>query len=303
MQPRVSTMLALFLFALPLAAQELPESGVSGFDFVYATSPSGVSQLFAVNLLLARQPVAVGTPVAAVPSRWAHRRRTLGALETAIAADPAEVFVTPMGDAVGNGALHFVDLRLGSPFPSVLVHTGNPAAYDVGLVPSLRYAFCAEDDGAGNTLLRGYSYATPGQLTPLVPPTLTIPGTPSAYVNRIEVDEAAGLLQVPTSTGVQVAFFIATMPQLVAGPFVSAGTQRVVTNAMSFDDNGVRTWIVGTTTFDVAGDPEEAGFLSWTASGSSQTGLFGPVPTVPAKSWVPAAGAEELALCSDGTDA
>jgi hypothetical protein len=95
-------------------AQELPRSGVTGFDAFYATSPDGTtSQLLSVNVHRSLAPIALAPPVGVVPSRWAHRRRTLGALETKIALADRGLFLTPMGDAVGNGSIHMVDLRGG----------------------------------------------------------------------------------------------------------------------------------------------------------------------------------------------
>src|SRR5262245_56399678 len=97
---------AASLFAASLAApslghaQELPESGVLGVDLVMASS-AGSSQLYLVALGSALVPIPVGPMLAGVPSRWAHRRRTLGALETAIEfADPLVLF-TPLGGAAG----------------------------------------------------------------------------------------------------------------------------------------------------------------------------------------------------------
>src|SRR5690606_27464791 len=149
---------------------ELPLSGVSGVDLVYATDAAGtVSQLYAVAPAFSMAPLPLGSAVGSVPSRWAHRRTTLGALETKMTFASVGVLMTPMGRVVGQGGIHLVDGRvpgIGSSF----VATGNPAGYDLALDESLQYVFAAEDDGAGGTLLRGFSYATPGPLQPLVPP-------------------------------------------------------------------------------------------------------------------------------------
>ena len=107
---------------------------------------------------------------------------------------------------------------LGAP----LVPTGNPAAYDVAHVRSLKFVFCTEDDGAGNTTLRGYSYATPGTLVPLTPPSVTLVGAPAAYVNRIGVDRTLLRLHVPTVTGIHVVALSASVPQKFSRCFRSS---------------------------------------------------------------------------------
>jgi len=299
-------LLGVLAFATALApatAQEMPLSGVTGRDFVYASSPSGTSQAYMLALTVAPAALPLGAPVASVPSRWAHRRRTLGALETQIAFDGSGVLLTPMGDAPGNGAIHMLDARLGAPIASLLVPTGNPAGYDLALLPALDLVFSAEDDGAGSTILRGYSYATPGQLTPLSPPSLTLPGAPAAYVNRIGVDADANLLHVPTVNGIAIVSVSTTAPNLVAGPFVTTTPAVPATNPTSFTHMGSKRWMVGTSRFNEGNAPLEAGYASWNSFGVSNTGLFGIVPSVPTKNWVPAAGAEELAVVSNGTDA
>jgi hypothetical protein len=184
-----------------------------------------------------------------------------------------------------------------------LFPTGNPAAYDVATLKQLDFVFSAEDDGLGNTILRGFSYASLGTLTPLSPPSLTIPGAPAAYVNRIGVDIGAQQLHVPTATGVQVVQLDASAPQMAAGPFVSCAPAAPATNPILFVRNGVNTWVMGTTTFGAVTTPVAGGFLAWDSSGASNAGVFGPVPSVPSKQWVPAVGTEELAVVSNGTDA
>jgi hypothetical protein len=290
----------LLLAALGSAsgAQELPLSGVTGFDLVYATS-GATSQLFAVNLDRSFAPIPLGPAVAGVPSRWAHRRRTLGGLETSIAHAGFLTFFTPMGDALGNGAIHVVDLRGG--LVSTLNATGNPAGYDLAVVEPLNFVFSAEDDGAGNTLLRGYSYAVAGPLTPLSPPTIACPGPPSAYTNRIGIDLDALELVVPTAVGVQIVELSASAPHMSAVSFVSALPAAPTTNPVQFDRNGTPTWIVGTSTFSGSA-PLAAGYLSWSTGGPSSSATFGTVPTDPSKQWVPAAGTEELAVVGNGTD-
>lgn len=286
------------------SAQELPKSGTLGVDFVYATDPATTtSQLYFIDAA-SQSAVAVGNSFNGVPSRWAHRRRTLSAVETSIElADPL-ILMTPLGDAVGNGAIHFLDARTGSILADLIVPTGNPAGYDLALFQPLQMVFSAEDDGVGGTTLRGFSYATPGALTSLSPATLSLPGAPSAYVNRIGVDVASQTLQVPTSTGVQIVQLGAANPQMALGPFVSAGTHPPTTNPIAFDRPDGRLWIVGTSAFGPFG-PTESGFLAWKVDGSrSWSGVFGVIPgRTPQRSYVPAVGAEELAITSNGTDA
>lgn len=286
-------------------AQELPKSGTYGVDLVYATDPAtNSSQLFFVDAA-SQSAIALSGVIAGVPSRWAHRRRTLGALETSLERADPFVVMTPLGDAVGNGAIHFLDARTGTVVADLVVATGNPAGYDLALVEPLQSVFSAEDDGAGGTTLRGFSYATTGALTPLSPASLTVSGTPAAYVNRIGVDLASLTLQVPTVAGVQIVQLAASSPQMAAGPFVAAGTHAPATNPVAFDRPDGRIWILGTSAFDAAGDPAEAGFLAWKADGSqSWADVFGTIPgRFPMRSYAPSVGAEELAVVSDGNDA
>jgi hypothetical protein len=290
-------------FAAAAAAQELPPSGVSGLDLVYATGPGGNSQLYGISLSSLGAPMPIGGLVGAVPSRWAHRRRTLSALETAITFAPPLTVMTPMGDAVGNGAIHFVDARV-NPIVASLVPTGNPAAYDLALDESLQFVFSCEDDGSGGTKLRGFSYATPGQLVPLNPSSITLVGSPAAYVNRIGVDAAAHSLHVPTVNGVHVVNISAAAPQMSAVAFYSQHTFSPTTNPTSFLRSGVRTWVMGTARFSAGGAaPVESGFMTWTDSLFVSSGSFGIVPATPSKLWVPAVGAEELAVVGDGLTA
>lgn len=285
-------------------AQELPRSGVTGFDAFYATSPDGAtSQLLSVNVHRSQAPIVLAPPVNAVPSRWAHRRRTLGALETQIALGDRGLFLTPMGDAVGNGSIHMVDLRGGGPPQTDLQPTGNPAGYDLAVFEDLEFVFSAEDDGAGNTVLRGYSFSTLGTLTPLNPPSFTLVGSPAAYVNRMGVDESALELHVPTATGVHVLAVSASAPNVSIAQFVTSESAVPTTNPARFVAGGQVAWIVGTSTFNAADEPVEAGYLSWDSTGASSSATFGVVPNEPGKRWVPAAGTEELAVVDDGTDA
>lgn len=294
------------LLAVPSApwAQRLPDSGGHGLLCVQATSPGGLSQLLLVNPVQSLVPQGWGAPVAAVPSRWAHRRRTLGGLEVEVAWAAPKVWLTPMGDGVGTGAIHLVDARGSNPPASVLVPTGNPAAYDLLLVESLRCVFSAEDTGLGTTRLRGFSYATPGTLAPLAPPFVDLPGAPAAHVNRMGLDAQALLLHVPTETGVQVLQLAAAAPHLVPLAFTSTLPDTPVTNPARFERLGVATWLVGTAnlTPGYGLEPLEVGWMAWNAAGGVGSGHFGAVPSNPAKRWVPAAGAEELAVVSDGTD-
>lgn len=307
LQPKLArlvrlTLCGLALSSAPLTAQELPRSGVSGFDYFYATSPAGISQFYATNVHRAEVPFAIGPAVDAVPSRWAHRRRTLGALETTIVSPERGLFVTPMGDAPGQGALHVVNLR-GGPVPTSLVATANPAGYDLAFVRDFRFLFSAEDDGAGNTTLRGWSYAAIGGLVPLSPPALTLPGSPSAYVNRMGVDGAAAELHVPTSGGVHVISLSASAPHVALAHSIASAPPT--TNPVRFVRDGQVAWAVGTSTFDPGNPilPVAAGWLVWDGSGASSADTFGAVPGQPGKQWVPAAGTEELAVVDDAVDA
>ncbi len=283
-------------------AQELPPSGIFGATFVYATSPSGTSQLYSIEPATSASPVPVGAPVAAVPSRWAHRRRTLGALETAISHAPPTVLFTPMGDSVGTGAIHFVDGRTGTPPTTALISTGNPAAYDILVAPNLKQVFTAEDDGAGNTVLRGFSYAVPGALTPTSPPSLSLAGAPAAYVNRMGYDPFDLTLHVPTATGIHIIDVAKNAPHMTMRASISSAPAAPSTNPARFDRNGSSSWIIGTSTFDSSGSPLAAGHLTWNAAGGSEVGEFGAVPSAPGKAWIPAAGCEELAVVGDGVD-
>ncbi len=297
------TLAAGLALAGTMPAQELPPSGVSGLDLVWASDAAGTSsRLYLVNLAAATAAVPVGTPVANVPSRWSHRRRNLGALETSITLASGPVLFTPMGGAPGAGAIHLGDARGGSVSLQLLATGGNPASYDLAAHEGLEYLFSAEDDGLGNTVLRGYSYQTRGLLTPLNPPTLTLSGTPSAYVSRIGVSEAADELHVPTVDGVHVVSLGASVPQMAASALVASAPGHPVTNPTSFDRDGTTTWICGTSEF-TGTDPTAAGWMSWEDGGSgSESATYGAVPATPSKNWVPAAGAMELAVVSDGTD-
>jgi len=296
--------LLLAAAATPAAAQLLPESGGNGLTLVHASSPAGLSQLQLINPVQSLVPQGWGAPVAAVPSRWAHRRRTLGGLEVEIAWAKPKVWLTPMGDAAGNGAIHLVDAR-GTSVPfSVLVPIGNPAGYDLLLVEALRCVFAASDTGSGSTRLRGYSYASPGTLLPLTPPFLDLPGAPAAHVNRMALDEAALQLHVPTEDGVQVLQLAAAAPHVTPLAFASSLPRTPVTNPARFERNGQATWIVGTAdlTPGFGLEPLDAGFLAWNAAGPVASGGFGALPSNPAKNWVPAVGAEELAVVSAAGD-
>lgn len=301
-RPLVRALLVLVACGAPSFAQELPKSGSFGWSFVYASDPTGsTSQLYQLDIQNSAAPVPIGDPVAAVPSRWAHRRRTLGALETQIAYGFPLVLMTPMGADVGEGAVHLIDYRT-SPVTSELIPTDNPAGYDLTVLPNFRWVFSAEDTGAGTTLLRGWSWAAPGQLLPLSPATLEIPGAPSAYTQRLGVDEAGGRLWVPTSTGIQEVTLSGGATNLALGTFLDTAPYAPTTNPASFDRDGTLTWIVGTSTFAGGTALEEGGFFAWDASGASESGVFGDVPGVPGKKWIPSAGAEELGVIGDGTD-
>jgi hypothetical protein len=299
-----AALLATALFS-PLRAQELPRSGVSGLDLVYATDSSGsTSQLFEVDAATATA-IPVGSAIPTVPSRWAHRRRTMGALETSITLAGAVVAMTPTGDAVGNGGVHFVDLRNPAAVVDRLVATGNPASYDLALLEPLQMVFCAEDDGLGHTTLRGFSYATPGTLAPLSPPSLTLPGAPAAYVNRIGVDARSNTLHVPVVDGVQLVAVSASGTQMKLGKFVALTGVAPSTNPSEFECASGRVWIAGTVAFDLLGRPCDSGFVAWRDDGSkSWSASFGTIPNrTPTRCYAPSIGAEELAVVANGTDA
>ncbi|HGY92424.1 MAG TPA: hypothetical protein ENK43_14745 [Planctomycetes bacterium] len=291
----------------PLSAQVLPASGTRGIQLVYGSSPAGDSQLFAISLSLAPGPIPLGSSVANRPSRWSHRRRTLGATETVFAyidTPDGGLAVCPMGDSAGKGALHLVDFRTPFPFSSELVPTVNPACYDLAVAETLQYVFCAEDDGAGGTRLRGYSYATPGQLTPLNPPSLTLPGSPAAYCNRVGVGAGDAKLEVPTTDGIQEVHLSSGTPAMVLGSFISSLPASPTTNPIRFELGGNETWVIGTSTFSSSGDPTEAGFVAWSGGGTIASGTWGTIPGLsPLRSYVPSAGAEELAVVSNSSEA
>lgn len=286
------------------SAQEIPKSGILGVDLVFASSPSGQSQLYAFAPNLATGLAPVGSSVNNVPSRWAHRRRTLGALETEIrfvAVDGSGIAVCPMGDTIGTGAIFLADFRLGT--ATSMQATGNPAAYDLTVVESQKLLFLVEDGGANNSILRGFSYATPGQLIPTTPPTLSIVGSPAAYCHQIGVDQDTLALHVPTTQGIQVVHVNANVPNLTPGAFVSTLPHSPTTNPQSVFHNGIRTWIIGMSEFDSAGKPTGAGTTCWDSSGNEQSNAWGTIPGLfPPRSYVPAAGCHELAVVSDGTD-
>ncbi len=295
----------VFVLTSSAGAQEIPKTGVLGIDLVFASSPTGDSQLFAFAPNFSTTLIPIGGLVNGLPSRWAHRRRTLGAMETSIVfveCDGAGIAVCPMGDATGNGAIFLADFRLGT--MTATYATNNPAAYDVAVMKSLKMLFIAEDAGNNTTLLRGYSYATPGQLIATNPATLTIPGSPAAYCNRIGVQENAGRIHVPTTDGIQIVAVAGSFPQIDLGNFVLTSPHSPTTNPISFDRNGVTTWMIGTSGFDLQGKPSEAGYQTWTANDAGESGIWGTIPGLsPPRSFVPAAGCHEIALVSDGTDA
>ncbi|GJM20504.1 MAG: hypothetical protein DHS20C15_04190 [Planctomycetota bacterium] len=298
----VLVLMAAVLCSATSSAQELPKSGSFGWSFVYASDATGsTSQLFQLDVQNSATPIPIGDPVASVPSRWSHRRRTLGALETQIAYGAPLVLMTPMGADVGEGAVHLVDYRT-SPVTSTLVPTQNPPGYDLAVLPNYRWVFSAEDTGSGTTLLRGWSWASRGQLIPLSPATLELPGAPSAYTQRLAVDEAGGRVWVPTSTGIQEVTLSGGLTNIALGDFLDTTPYAPTTNPVSFDRDGTLTWIVGTSSFASGTQLEEGGFFAWDASGASESGVFGEVPGVPGKNWIPSAGAEELGVIGDGTD-
>lgn len=285
----------------PLQAQEMPLSGTRGFDLVMATSPAGVSQLYALQLGSSPTLLPLGAPVNAVPSRWAHRRRTLGALETAMVFLEEGLVLTPMGSGLGSGGIHLVDLRAGS--ASLVAPTGNPPAYDLAVSEALGFVFAASDNGVGGTVLRGFSYGTPGQLLPLSPPSLTLMGAPAAGVSRIGISTDGLRLWVPTTAGIVRVELGSTAPHWSVGATYLSGTNVPATNPTSFERNGVTTWICGTSIFQSGVLPSAAGFFACDATGATSSGVFGIIPGLtPLRSYVPAAGTTELAVVSNGTN-
>lgn len=296
------TLLVVAVLAPWASAQHLPQSGIAGYWFFHASSPTGTSQLFAVNPDRSDLAIPLGNPVASVPSRWAHRRRTLGGTETELISPTPRLWITPMGDAPGQGALHVVDRRSGVAWDA-LIPTQNPAAYDLAALPELRFLFSVEESDAGQTVLRGWSYGTLGALQPLNPAALTLPGPPSAYVNRIEVDEVERRLHIVGSDTISIVQIQTSSPQMNVAVSLPLGNQKAVTNASRFEWSGGRAWMVGTSSFASGSTTVEAGVQAWSDSGSLGQVTFGDVPTNPAKQWVPAAGTSELAIVSDNTDA
>lgn len=302
---RLVALAAALSFTPTLAAQDLPLSGTNGIFVFESTQPGGTTQLHLIAPTLnATAPIAIGTPVNGVPSRWAHRRRTLGALETELAFAPPFVVMAPMGDVPGTGGIHLVDART-APITSILVPTGgNPIGYDLLVDSSLRRVYAVSDDGLNGTVVHGFSYATPGALTALTPPSVTLPGAPSAYVNRITVDPATSALIVPTSTGVGVVAQSASTPQIAQTAFLSTGVFAPATNAAPVTRAGSTQWSIGLCRFDVSNNaPREAGVALFDTTTLVHQASFGIVPLVPTKFWVPAAGTHELAVVGDGADA
>ena len=289
-----------------LVAQELPLSGVNGVDLVWTTDPAGTTSQLQLIDAEAGVATALSAAHATVPSRWAHRRRTLQALETdvAVSGDPL-VFLTPLGDAVGNGGIHFLDARGSTVIADTVVLTGgNPPGYDLRIVDALDWVFSAEDDGAGGTTLRGWSFATAGALAPLNPASLTLPGAPGAYVQRIGLDEGTLTLHVLTATGVQLVALASGGVDMALGAFLSMGTDSPATNPVAFDRPNGRWWIAGKSLFNAGGNPTAAGWFAWKNDGTvSAMGRYGLIPgRSPNRAYVPAVGTEELAVVSDGTD-
>lgn len=287
--------------ASPTAAQGLPLSGCGGLDLVYGTDPSGNSQLYALGLQLAAKPIPLGAPVDAQPSTWLHRRRALSAQEPAILQPEPLVLLTPMGDALGNGAIHLVDARAGFPPVSTLVSTGNPASYDLIHHPTLRQVFVLEDAGALGSRLRGFSYATPGQLTPLNPATLQVPGRPAASVTRIGLDETGRRLMIATSLGIQVVTINSAAPQMVPQNFQATSIGGPVSNPTRVQIGSQQWWMVATASLDGGGEPIVGGCYVWNTGPVLQQNFGHPIGS--SKFWVPALGQTELAVIGNANRA
>jgi len=290
----------LSLASVP-AAQGLPLSGCGGLDLVYGTDPSGNSQLYALALQLAAKPLPIGAPVTAQPSTWLHRRRALSAQEPAILQPEPLVLMTPMGDALGNGAIHLVDARGGFPPVSTLVSTGNPASYDLIHHPALQQVFALEDAGAAGSRLRGFSYATPGQLTPLNPASLLLPGRPCASVTRIGLDETGRRLMIATSLGIQVVTIAASAPQMVSQNFQATSFGAPVTNPARVQIGSQQWWVVATASFNGASEPVAGGLHVWNTGPVLEQSFGQPIGS--SKFWTPALGQTELAVIGDAARA
>ncbi|MBK6941744.1 MAG: hypothetical protein IPH13_16330 [Planctomycetes bacterium] len=302
---RLVALALAFGFAPTTLAQELPLSGTNGVFVFEVTQPGGLTQMHVIApTLSATSAVPIGNPVTGVPSRWAHRRRTLGALETELAFAPPFVVMAPMGDVVGTGGIHFVDART-NPITSTLVQTGgNPIGYDLLVDSTRQRVYAVSDDGLGGTIVHGFSYATPGTLTALTPPSVTLPGAPSAYVNRITIDPSTSALIVPTSTGLGIVAQSASAPQIAQSAFLSTGVFAPATNAAPVTRAGSTQWSIGLCRFDTINNaPREAGIALFDTTAIAHQASFGIVPLVPSKFWVPAAGTHELAVVGDGVDA
>lgn len=287
------------------SAQDLPKSGTLGADLFWITeSGTGNSQLAAVALAASPVPIPLTPVVANVPSRWAHRRRYLGALETEIAIATPFTFLTPMGGSLGQGGIHMLDLRAGF-LQTTFVSTANPPGFDLAFDANLQQVFAAVDNGLGQTTIYGFSYAVPGVLAPLSPPSLTIAGSPAAGACRIALDPSNGTLHVPTTAGVQIVAYSATAQEMALGPFVAMGTAVPVTSVAIFDFAGAKAYAVGTSTFNPSGSPIAAGVLAYDAAGTMLSGgEFGVIPGLfPLRSYVQAAGTQELAVVANGTRA
>jgi hypothetical protein len=123
-------------------------------------------------------------------------------------------------------------------------------------------------------------------------------------VHSIGIQPDASLLQVPTVDGIKVLALSTSAPNVALStsiPLPPAASP--VTNPRSFVRGGQVEWAIGVSRFNSNNNPTEAGHLTWNAAGSTGLAFFGAVPSAPTKNWVPAAGAHELAIVGNGTDA
>ncbi|MCA8953419.1 MAG: hypothetical protein KDE27_28155 [Planctomycetes bacterium] len=275
---------ALVLTPLVAVAQEIPRSGSNGIDAFVVTTPTGTSELYAGRLL---QPFLTFN-LPAPPSRWAHRRRHMAALETEIAIDRTHlVLAIPTGDQSTNGGVSFFDFRAPG-FPIHMPATA-PAAYDALLLEGNQYALVAADDGQGRTVVDLYDYSMPG----LTPARVSLPlqGIPAAGVTRLVATANESHVLVATEAGVHI-LAVGPMPSpLTPVAFLPTAPRSPAGNIALFTRLNAPHCAVITSDFGSNDRPLDAEILSFDLNGIFVTTPVGNVPnTNPAKPYVPAAG-------------